>query len=637
VVEQVVSLLVLGTLLLAAYGVGRPVVRGLRVAECDRLTATVWSLAAGLVIWGTALAGLGLIGGLNRLLVVAVSLAAALWGFCEIVRDRLDPQGQDRDAALPGHVRDPDVTLSSAPPAWLTRGMVILAVAAVAGSLVGALAPPTAGDALCYHLELPKRFLDAGRLVYLPYHDNSTFPLLVEMWYLWALALDGSVAAQLVHWVAGILFALATVVLARPIVGRRWATLAGAVAVLTPGVNNQMTAAMNDVALALLVTLFLAAWWRAVVNEEGSGWLVLAGLAAGGALATKYIALVFGAAVAANWLGMLWRRPAERRSLARGAMVVAVVAASVGGPWYVRAAWHRGNPVYPFLAELQRGGPRADAPVTLPASKAPLGHGPRGLAAAPWQVTMHPERFGGRGHQLGVLFLAALPGLWTARRLRGLGMLLMVATVYGLLWCLLRQNVRFLFPIVSAASVAIVWVWMEMRRFPARSLACAVAVQAVILIVFALHAVDRSRAAWTVAIGVESREEYLARNEPTFGVASLANMLLGPRDRILSDDSRLFYFDAPITQEKVFRRAYDYPRHVARPEDLSGVLRGAGFTHLLLVERASGRGEVFDPTLSRLAGKDPAIERLVGCTTRDADGGVRRYRLMKLGNRPPAR
>ena len=30
-----------------------------------------------------------------------------------------------------------------------------------------------------------------------------------------------------------------------------------------------------------------------------------------------------------------------------------------------------------------------------------------GMAVAAWQVTMHPEQFGGRGHQLGALFLAA--------------------------------------------------------------------------------------------------------------------------------------------------------------------------------------------------------------------------------------
>ena len=39
----------------------------------------------------------------------------------------------------------------------------------------------TAGDALCYHLELPKRFLQDGGLTFRPNDDNITFPLLAEM------------------------------------------------------------------------------------------------------------------------------------------------------------------------------------------------------------------------------------------------------------------------------------------------------------------------------------------------------------------------------------------------------------------------------------------------------------------------
>ncbi len=637
VLAQLISLLTLGTLVLAAYGLGRPIVRGLRVAEGDALAATVWSLAVGLVVWGSSLAVLGLVGGLNRPLVVVASLAAALWGLGEVVRAFLSAANRARDSVpSTAETHDADVSPRSAPPAWLRRGVVALAVVAASGSLVGALAPPTAGDALCYHLDLPKRFLDAGGLVYLPYHDNSTFPLLVEMWYLWALALCGGVAAQLVHWAVGILLALATVVLARPILGRRWATLAGAVAVLTPGVNNQMTAPLNDVALALFATLCLAAWWRAAVDDEGPGWLVLAGLAAGGALATKYLALAFGAAMAAGWLWMFCRPAARRRSLLYGAAVVAVVAVSVGGLWYVRAAWHRGNPVYPFLSELCGGGTLgAEQLSTLPESKSPLGHGPVGLAGAAWHVTMHPQRFGGRGHQLGVLFLAVLPGLCVARRLRGLGVLLLVAAVYGLAWYCLRQNVRFLFPIVSLLSVMLVWVWMEMRRFPRRVLQCAVVVQAVILTVFAVNSLDRSKHALAVAVGAQRREDYLARHEPTFDVATLANMMLGPGDRILSQDCRQFYFDAPTTQEKVFRRACHYEKKVVEPSDLSHVLRQAGFTHLLLVDRGDGRGAFFDATLTRLADADPTVEHLVQCVAEDADGGIRRYRLVKLGSRPP--
>ncbi|MCX7428274.1 MAG: phospholipid carrier-dependent glycosyltransferase, partial [Planctomycetia bacterium] len=328
------SLLAIGTILLASYGLGRPIVRALGPDGVDELTAGTWSLAVGMIAAGLALAALGLVGALYAPLVVVLSLAAGLWGVGELGRGYLYGFEQARAKAM-NAAWDEDPLPPWAPPArWLCRGMLLLAGAACVGSLVGALAPPTAGDALCYHLDLPKRFLAEHALCYPPYSDNATFPLLVEMWYLWGLALDGAVAAQLVHWTLGILLALAAVVLARPILGRAWAWIVGAVVVLVPGVNNQMTAPLNDLGLAVLTTLALAAWWRATVGMEGRRWFLLAGLAGGGALGTKYLALVFALAVAATWLYALYRHPGRRRLLLEGAAVVSVVAVSIGGLWY---------------------------------------------------------------------------------------------------------------------------------------------------------------------------------------------------------------------------------------------------------------------------------------------------------------
>jgi hypothetical protein len=631
--DQFFSLLTLVTITLAAYGMGRPIVRGLGVPRDDRLATNVWSIVVGLIVAGGVLGGLGLAGLLYDSAIGVLSLAAGFWGVGEIVRDHVarrqkaavgDPFAPDRRDDVPG---------PAAPARWLGLAVLLLAAAACLGSLVGALAPPTAGDALCYHLELPKIFLADHAIRYLPYHDNSTFPLLAEMWYLWALALDGPVAAGLVHWGLGILLGLAAVVLARPILGRPWAWAAGCIVVLTPGVSNQMTAPLNDIALAVLTTLALAAWWRVAVNQEDRRWLILAGLAGGGALGTKYIALIFAVAVAATWVWAMVRRAEQRRMLLAAAATVAVVAASVGGPWYVRAAWHRHNPVYPFLAELHTSGEAGGETgglETLPARKSPLGRSAVGLAIAPWQITMHPERFGGRAHQLGVLFLVAAPGLFFARRLRGLGTLLAVAAVYGVVWFLLRQNVRFLFPTVPLLAVAVAWVWIELRRFPTAARVAIVGVQAVILVAYTAVAVVRCEDRLAVAVGLEKREDYLSRCEPSFAAATVANLMLDDGAHILSQDCRAFYFDARVTQESVYRRLSGYDRRITSSGELGRALRRAGFTHLLLAENTKPRGIAYDPTLSRLANVDRSLRRITESYFADTDGGLRHYRLVAL-------
>jgi hypothetical protein len=626
---QLQSILAFCTMVLAVYGLGRPILRGLGVAQEDRLSVGVWSIGLGLIAWGTLLLGLGLLGGLYVAVIGVVTMAACFWGLGEILRGRLRKAEQRAP-------RTEDTPW--APPArWLSRGLLLAAGAASIGSLFGALAPPTAGDALCYHLELPKTFLAEHRVLFLPYHDNSTFPLLAEMWYLWGLALDGGVCAQLVHWGLGILLALAAVVLATPILGRRWGWIVAAVVLLTPGVNNQMTAAMNDVALATLTTLALAAWWRGVVGRQSRRWFVLAGLAAGGALGTKYLALVFAAAVGLTWIWTVARRAGGRRLMLEGAAIVAVVAASIGGPWYARAAWHRGNPVFPFLGEVfgsvdAAAGPRE----TLPQSKSPLGRSPLRLATAPWQVTMHPERFGGRGHQLGVVLLAALPGMLLCRRLHGLGTLLGVGLTYCVLWYLLRQNVRFLFPALGPLSVAAVWVWIEMRRFPRSARGIAAATFAGVLLATALIPLARSRDQVAVAVGLEDREDYLLRHEPTYRAAARFNALASPGDHLLSQDYRAFYFNCRVTRESIYRRSTQYDRQLNDPAGFSGRLRDAGFTHLLLAETLNGEGIRYDPTLSRLAdaqlaaGDGDELLTLDEYCFHDCDGAVRRYRLVKL-------
>lgn len=634
--ETLMSLASMATIAAAAFGLGRPLVRALGVGEDGALAVGVWSVAAGLVVGGLTLVALGMAGLLFKPLIGVLTLAAGFFGIGEISRAYLQRE-QRRRLGLPLPQPELETPELNGPPRWLSQGLLLLAAVAAIASLISAAAPPTAGDALCYHLELPKRYLLEGAIVHLPDHDNSTYPLLVEMWYLWALALEGGVAAQMVHWGLGVLLALATALLAQPLVGRSWGRCACCLILLVPGVSNEMTAPLNDVGLAAFTTLGLAAWRRGAVDDETPRWFVLAGWMFGAALGAKHLTLLFIAAVIVSAVWQAFRQPAQRRKLLAGAAATAVVATSVGGLWYLRAAWHHGNPVHPFFHEhfASSHGATRTRP-TLPADKAPLGRGPLALAAAPWQITMHAERFGGRGHQLGVLFLATLPGLGFCRRLRGLGSLLVVAAAYFAGWFLLRQNVRFLLPLAPLLCIPAVWVWIEMRRLPTAPAAIAALVSVAMACAGPAAAAMRCRDCLGAAGGWESREAYLHRREPTYAAACVANALLGPQAQILSQEQRAFYFGARVTRENIYRRRTGYDRGIESPEQLRDRLRAAGFTHLLLAESLNDAGIRYNGTLSRLA-DIPAAPRpgapfdvLVDYQFKDADQAVRRYRLVAL-------
>lgn len=632
--ESAVSLTVMATMLAAAFGLGRPILRALRLTASDRLATFVWSASLGWILAGLLLAVLGFLHLLYVPVIGILTMMGAFWGVGDLcfARDSHDNRSEDAASAEPEESRP-----SSVPRVNVLLGVQLLAIVAALTTLVSALAPPTAGDALCYHLELPKAFLAQHSLAHLPHHDNSTFPLLTEMWYLWGLALDGPVAAQLVHWVMGMLLALSATLLAAPIVGRTWSTVVGAVVLLTPGVNNQMTAPLNDLALAAMLTLALAAWWQAVVVEEDRRWYLLAGLAAGAALSVKYLALLAAPALLPAWAWVFYRSPGRRKGLLQGAAAMAVVALSVAGPWYARAAWYYGNPVYPFFCEVLGPAPTPGDPEqdSLPAAKAPLARHPAKIALSPWLVSVFPERFGGRGHQLGIVFLAVLPGLLLARRLRGLGLILVVAATYGLLWCLMRQNVRFLLPIVPLLATAVAWVCAEMGRFPLLPRAVGAWLVALIIVATTIIPLARCRAQLGVALGLETHADYLHRREPTYAAAAVVNQVLLPETRLLSQDHRTFYFQCPTLRENVYRRATHYHQGLASPKDLSRMLRERGFSHLLLAETIDGPAIQYDPTLTRLAEAQMAADSkslltLADYRFRDGDGALVRYRLLML-------
>jgi hypothetical protein len=631
VLLQLRTVLAFATVVCAVWFVGRRCLpclvtaRSTEVFCADRRSRFVWEFAIGLLAWGSLLTVFGLVGLLYRQGIVAATLLAALGG---VVQLRLALRS--RATELVTTLEDRRGGAFGAMPGWLGVLLAGGAVLALATSFVSALAPPLAGDALCYHLELPKRFLADHRLTFFSDDDNSTFPLLTEMWFLWGLAIDGPAGAQLMHWLTGAVLAGAGYVLALPLLGRTWSLAAAALVLITPGINNQMTAPLNDVALALFTTLALAAWLR-IARDDGSGSWTMLGLMVGGATAVKYTGLVFAAVLGLIVAVRIVRvGDATRASWIRGACLAAILVAVTAGPWYVRAAYHRGDPLFPFLSAE----PTEGAPSKFPETKTPLGRGLGALVEAPWMMTMSPERFGGRAHQLGPLFLMLVPCVLLISNRRELRPLLLAALLYGACCVILRQNVRFLFPLVSIFAVVAAAVLRDIAHWDSGPRRIAWGTCAVMLLFLMFIPVARVRPAAAVAMGLESREAFLARREPTFVAADWMNRNLPDDARVLSQEQRAFYFDSKLTRENIYRRNSGYHRSASgTSEPPEKRLKAEGFTHLFLAEKSTGDG--YDAALSTLAEEAMAERPETGPVALrewrgEVDGETRRYRLLLL-------
>ena len=620
---------------LAAWSavVGRAMLRPFGPIPEHRSDALGMALPLGLGAMAMAALGLAELGWLGRPGLVGVAVVGLLGAYAvaAIPRWRWHPTH-----SVANRVKGPD-DRSPGARSWVDRGFDAALGAIVLGALLTALAPPTDGDALCYHLQVPKLFLWSGSCLYEPDLHETVYPLVTELLYAVGLAFRGPVACRLIHWLLGIGFALNVEALARPYLGDR-ARWASAVAMGVPAVSNGMGAPLNDVAMTCFATAAMAAWSRWLDRPTPRA-AALAGVFGGLALGVKYPALV--------WVGVLgMAMPAAAaigRWRARGglairtavghAVIFGAAAVVFGGAWYLRAYHHTGNPVHPFFRGVFGG---AGFDVVLSGDKRPMEPTPGNLLTALGPMTLDPGRFDSIAHEFGPAFLLFLPAivLWRPpARLAGL-----LAIGYGFLTLCLsqRQSMRFVLPCVGPMAVGVAWLasgWQRRGGVPGRLLTAAV----LLMLAFqSTVALGRSRHGLAAAVGLESAASYLDRREPTFRVGRWIDAHLPSDARLVGQDHRGFYIPRPYAMEKAHRRRTGLGTRGESPLEVVDHLRSAGFTHLLMCPPMPEDAVEFDPDLGRLLGpwlgdRAPIFDEAIA----DADGVVRRYALYELAEPAP--
>ncbi|MBI1354797.1 MAG: hypothetical protein GC160_10650 [Acidobacteria bacterium] len=214
-----------------------------------------------------------------------------------------------------------------------------------------ALGPPTASDAVTYHLGLVRQYaLHQGFVG----DTRSIYAFLsqgMEMLFLVAYSIGGESGPQLVH--LALLVTTAPVCIAfarragRPLAGPFAAGLYGT----APLVGLVAVSAYNDAALALFA--FLTFYWYIVWAETAPA----RGLAGGGALAGFCFAVKYtGGFVGCVWVACVaartWGSTGSARRTLGCSFAAAAGAALVAAPWLVKNWLVVGNPMAPFFSRL---------------------------------------------------------------------------------------------------------------------------------------------------------------------------------------------------------------------------------------------------------------------------------------------
>ncbi len=431
----------------------------------------------------------------------------------------------------------------------LSRGVALGVGMILLSTLLTALAPPLKFDALVYHFALPRAYLDAGRITYLPWLMFWGMPQTVEMLYTWVMGLAGVEAAAVLGWMMGILALTGVWGFVAEIFNRRAAWVA--VAALLSGQTLALSLAWGYVGWTTMlfgITFIVAI--RRWVQTEALQDLLLAGIFAGFALGTKYTAgvlLVCG-------IGILsWH--SRGRSVINVVRVVVIfvgAATLVSLPWWVKNGLATSNPFYPFFFPA---GAMNELRLTLYQGSPDWSTWPQ-AAALPFIASWHgQEGVPGYGASIGPLLLAFGALSWwggSARSEKQRRTLRIVGIVSGtglLMWGLASQfssllnQTRLYFVLFPAFALLAAAGFDALARLRISGVRLGRVVGVLVLLVLWLNAFQVGLAmlrqdAPQAVFSLRSETDYLTKNLGWYGY-------LGPEIAALSQDARVLMLWEP--------------------------------------------------------------------------------------------
>ena len=490
--------------------------------------------------------------------------------------------------------------IATNPPSFQTFRPSVLSI--IGGTWIGvvwtiawlwATIPPTFYDELAYHLPIAQQALRTGTIPATPWLFFTFMPHLSDLLLGWGLALAGDIGARAMHvtfWIAIWIAAWALIEALSDQMTSLWigCALAGAFASSAmflflgtlPFAETLLTFAVL-MSVALLVGSTAQSSWLSVgllwglmlsVKLSGASWVLTTGLAA----------LVIG-----------W--PAS--SLIR----VGLVACITASPWWGRAWWLTGNPIYPFgyhwiPSQYWDDTSQARLQGDLPSFTNPLDV--LALLRLPLDMIMTPERFGSASECGGLAVIAAclmliLPllgllahdTLQTRRRCYAAGVFIVIA---GTSWLMTSITTRFFAPALMTGLCVLVALLL---RIPTTGLAIC------LVTLLALDAEGTTRflsthtqvfASGKVAVGQESRSAFSERMLDHYRAAQYVKEHLPPDANLLFiGESRPFYFERRALAPDPFHQhpLAGWLQEAETPEQLRDRIRREGFTHVILNTR----------------------------------------------------
>ena len=543
---------------------------------------------------------LGLLGLFHSWVLIACAFLLGLLAWPEIGR-----------AALDGMHLPRRVFAEAREGGFFGLSVTAIGVAVLLFSVLEALGPPAENDALMYHLQAPRMFMEAGRLFPTPEIWQANGPLLTEMLYALGLAFGTDSFARLLHLLFSTLLAVATFGVAKQDLGARGGWFAATVLLGIPILPLWGSLALTDMAWALYCFLAVLATLRWSTDGDRR-WLVIGGVLTGFAASSKYLGLGI-ALLLIGWIAVS-RRHSDRRARLKAVVVFVACAAAVASPWFVKNLVWTGNPVYPFLL----GGPDW-TPLRLSYLMTYLrsfgaGTGVVETLLLPWNLYVRHAEFGTIMTSIDVpspFFLLALAFPW-ARPPAGWGSLGVLTVLAMLVWAAGSQQTRFLlplYPILTLLSVVtLCWIDARWQRPGLRVILPALALGAIATTLAYQVVYATTTRTLSVVLGWESKASYLRRILYDYSAMEFIENELPENAQVaLLWDGRSYYCDSRCLPDADLSRWPRLLQETGSAQAAVEALRSRGVSHVLvdLEELSNGlrrdRGVTHEDSVAQLA------------------------------------
>ncbi|MEM9418884.1 MAG: hypothetical protein AAGA25_07540 [Planctomycetota bacterium] len=522
-----------------------------------------------------------------------------------------------------------DAVAESQPAAWFSAWW-LLGVPGIAMLIVAACCPPgtmwqveaMGYDVTSYHLQIPREWVAAAKMVELEHNVYAYLPGLMESAFAALMTMRGGAPVgsvylcQLFHASFALLAAAGVASLLRGYVSESGAAVGGALVLLVPWVIVTGSLAYNE----MVVVAFAAVGLSMVAGSTcpcGRTAVSIGLLAAAATLAKLTAAFTVALPLGAVLVWRLLKDRPIRKAIAPTALCVVVGFAALS-PYLARNAAWTGNPVFPFAgsvmgyahwdevrAERWDAAHMSDQPLGERISSiwrqavGNTGYGSLGGALTP-KESKNIARFDREGG-VPVLWLAALAGIVCAgvnRNTRWLAAVLAAVLVAQFVWWLSMTHLQSRFLAVTIVPLCVgagLLVGALERRKLSTSISAGGAVAVVVGLALALVCVSTT---WSQAIKVTTPDGrsitaplwFLVDGMPpphgrhTMEELEVNDLPAGSKLMVVGNNQSLFYVQPDMVYASAFDASPITPMLTSETTSaqLAQQLRGAGITHLWL-------------------------------------------------------